>query len=149
MDADLPLEDHLAWAEDELTAMEVTTGGFVNVYVPEGHGGVFTCGTDEVCDAARLPHPDFFDGDVLITTNAETDGSTAPYEGEFIEDYYAAAGDGPVDLESHYDLMGHSGMHLMSVAYRGRNDMEIWAEGRVSIGVTDRVEVQWSELYPD
>ncbi len=149
MEPDLPLEDQLAWIETELTSSEVTTGGFINVYVPDGLGGVFTCGRDDVCGAARRPREDYFGGDVLITTNAETDGASVPSGGEFIEDYYIDAGDGPVDLESHYDLMGHAGMHLMSVAYRGRGDMEIWAEGRVSAGVTDRVEIEWSELFPE
>ncbi len=145
MDPALPIEDHLGWAAAELGQLTISTGTFINVYAPDGHGGVLTCPMGEPCGALRRPQAGYFGGEVLITTNAETDGLSAPYEGEFIEDYYLAGG--PMDLEGHYELLGHDGMQLMSVGYRGPGDMAVWVEGHVSGGVTERVEFEWSELF--
>ena len=39
---------------------------------------------------------------------------------------------------------------MMSVAYRGRGDMTIWADGRIDPphgGRTPRLEWEWSELF--
>ena len=48
------------------------------------------------------------------------------------------------DLASHFGLMGTSGLHVVSVAYRGRGDMTIWINGR---GRTDNLALEWSALY--
>ena len=40
---------------------------------------------------------------------------------------------------------------MMSVAYRGRGDMTIWADGRMDPpdgGRTPRLEWEWSALFP-
>jgi hypothetical protein len=140
---DLPLADNLAWATGELGNMTLTTGTFINYYVPEGYGGVFTCQTGGSCGTPRTPQAAYMNTEVLITTNSQTDGSSVPGGGDFMGDYYTAGG--PKDLKSHFELMGTTGLHLMSVAYRGQEDMSIWFHGR---GLSNRVEVEWSDLYP-
>ncbi|MCD6498305.1 MAG: hypothetical protein J7M25_08425 [Deltaproteobacteria bacterium] len=145
--ADIPMKQHLAWAADWLSNQQFTTGSFINYYAPEGHGGVFTCSTGGSCDAPRTPQADFFAGDVIITTNSQTDGHSVPAGGEFMGDYYQQGG--VKTMESAYDLMGHSGLHLMTVGYRGQEDMTIWAEGRLPDGVTPRIEMEWSKLFSD
>jgi uncharacterized protein (TIGR03382 family) len=48
-------------------------------------------------------------------------------------------------LQSHYDLMGQTGLHLMGVEYRAEEDMTIWIHGR---GQNDKLEIEWSDLFP-
>ncbi len=60
-----------------------------------------------------------------------------------MDDFYKASK--PKDLKSHFEVMGKTGLHLMSVAYRGEQDMTIWINGR---GRDDRLELEWSELFP-
>jgi MYXO-CTERM domain-containing protein len=43
--------------------------------------------------------------------------------------------------------MGHTGLHLMSVDYRKRGDMTIWAEGRLGLGVTPTIKVEFAQLF--
>jgi uncharacterized protein (TIGR03382 family) len=113
-------------------------------------GGVFTCPSGGPCGEPRVPQPEYFNGQVLITTNDQTDGKTVPGGGDFMDAYYRQGG--VKDIQSHFDLMGHGGLHLLSVAYRGEQDMTLWFEGRSTSAVsghTERVEVEWSELFPD
>ncbi len=147
MEPTLDVSEHLDWAALQLQGFNVATGTFINYYAPEGAGGVFTCSAGGVCNDIRLPHEAFFHGEVLLTTNQQTDGASAPPDDTFMENYYME-GDNK-DLESHYTLMGQNGLHLMSVGYRGPEDMLIWAEGRITGGVTDRVEFEWSELFEE
>jgi hypothetical protein len=141
----LPLEQHLDRVFADLQAQPVMTGTFLNYYVPEGKGGVLTCPAGQPCSKKRTPQADYFDGTVLITTNAETDGHTVPGGGDFMDTYYQAGG--PKTIADHYGLMGHTGMHLLSLDYRGRGDMTLWAEGRLSTGVTPTIKVEWTQLY--
>ncbi len=140
-----PLAGHLSWAEDLLTATPVATGTFINYYAPEGLGGVFTCPAGEVCSVARRPQADYYDGQVMMTTNSQTDGHTTPYGGDFMADYYDLGA--PKTIEDHFWVMGHS-MHLLTVAYRGRGDMEFLLEGHTDNGPTSVVSVEWSDLFP-
>jgi hypothetical protein len=89
----------------------------------------------------------------MITTNRQTDGRTTPGDEDFgADDYYDV--ESPKTLESHWDLLWGGGgdkLHVMSVAYRGRGDMTIWADGRIDPphgGRTPRLEWEWSELFP-
>jgi MYXO-CTERM domain-containing protein len=136
------LDAHLAWAQAQLGAMNVATSTFINFYAPEGHAGVFTCASGGPCGAPRRPQSDFFSGEVLLTANTQTDGHSAPSDDSFMHQYYEAGY--PKDLASHFGLMGTSGLHVVSVAYRGKADMTIWVNGR---GRTDRLELEWSALY--
>ena len=142
---DLPLDQHLDAVWAELQKTPVVTGTFFNYYVPEGHGGVITCAGGAVCSKKRVPQADYFNGEVLITTNSETDGHSVPEGGEFMDTYYKAGK--PKTLADHYGLMGHTGLHLMSVDYRARGDMTIWAEGRLTLGVTPTLKVEFAQLY--
>lgn len=137
-----PLSEHVTWAQQELNSMNTVTSSFINYFAPEGHGGVFTCSMGGPCGQLRTPQSDYFNGEVLITTNDQTDGHSVPWGGQFMHDYYATGG--PKTLQSHFDLMGTSGLHVMSVEYRGQEDMTIWFHGR---DMTGRVEVEWDELY--
>jgi hypothetical protein len=123
----------LGWAATELAAMRVATGTFVNVYAPEGYGGVFTCPAGAGCASP------------LITSNTETDGHSYPAGAEFLVPYYADPA--PKTIADHYETMGHDGLHLLTVAFRGRGDMLLWAEGRQAIGTTPRIEFEWTALF--
>ncbi len=140
---DSPVSGHLAWAEQALSTLAVVTGTFINYYAPEGFGGVFTCVPGGLCGTPRTPQAAYRNGEVLITTNSQTDGATVPGDGSFMDDYYASGG--PKDLQSHFEVMGSTGLHLLSVAYRARGDMSLWVNGR---DCADRLEIEWSELFP-
>jgi MYXO-CTERM domain-containing protein len=137
-----PVDGHLAWAEQTLAGLGFVSGTFLNYYAPEGYGGVLTCVTGGSCGAPRVPQTDYFGGDVLITTNSQTDGHSMPIGGGFMHDYYAAGG--LKDLASHFELMGTTGLHLLSVEYRSEANMTLWAHGR---GRTDRLELEWQYLF--
>jgi hypothetical protein len=87
----------------------------------------------------------------MITTNTWTDGTTTPGDEDFGADAYYAD-ESPKTLESHWNLLASGGnkLHMMSVAYRGRGDMTIWADGRIDPphgGRTPRLEWEWNELF--
>jgi len=128
-------------------------GSFINYYIPNGYGGVFTCSPSSGFYKKRTPQTDYFGGEVLITTNSETDGHSTPSGGEFLEDYYQAGS--PKHIGDHWSVLsdhsGINGFQQLSVALRGREDMTIWFDGRLLIDEEHqwipRVEVEWSELY--
>lgn len=135
-----PLAQQLAWAQGELSTMTVATSGFINYFVPMG-GGVFSCASGGPC-SVRLPQADLYGGEVIITTNTDTDGHSVPPDGLFLADYYNLGK--PKTLKDHFEVMGSSGVHLLSVAYRGEEDMTLWVLGR---GRTDRLEYEWKDLF--
>jgi hypothetical protein len=149
------LSTHLASVFSELQLYEIMTGGFVNYYAPEGHGGVMTANpyrTGPDFYDLRVPQAVWHHGEAMITTNRQTDGTTTPGDEDFgADDYYDV--ESPKTLESHWDLLWSGGgdkLHVMSVAYRGRADMTIWADGRIDPpqgGRTPRLEWEWSELF--
>jgi hypothetical protein len=141
---DLPPSGHRDWAQQQLTDMDVACSSFINYYVPGGQGGVFTCSSGGSCGQLRVPQSDYFNGEVLITTNTQTDGHSMPSDDGFMDPYYQQGG--PKTLQSHFELMGSGGLHLMSVEFRGEEDMTIWVQGR---GRSDRLELEWSDLFPD
>jgi hypothetical protein len=149
------LSAHLTNVFAELQLYEIMTGGFVNYYAPEGHGGVMTAnpyqsGSDFY--HLREPQEAWHRGEAMITTNSQTDGETTPGDEDFgADDYYDD--ESPKTLESHWALLASGGnkLHMMSVAYRGRGDMTIWADGRLDPphgGRTPRLEWEWSALFP-
>ena len=141
----LPLKDHLSFVHKAFKEQSVSTSTFINYFVPEGLGGVFTFAKGKTCDKLRTPQKEYFNGDVITTTNTETDGKSTQTDDSFMAGYYKAGG--VKDLAGHYKLMGHTGMHLLSVAYRGKGDMTLWAEGRLSSGVTPTIKTEWSALF--
>jgi hypothetical protein len=130
------------------------TLSFLNYYVPEGYGGVITCdpwqGGPDVYNL-RLPQVVWHHGEAMITTNKFTDGTYTPSDEDFGADTYYND-ETPKTLESHWDLLDSTGgsrnLHLLSIAYRDRGDMTIWAEGRIdSVGRTPRLEYEWNTLF--
>jgi hypothetical protein len=148
------LSTHLASVFSELQLYEVMTGGFFNYYAPEGHGGVMTANPDQAGPDfyhLRVPQAVWHHGEAMITTNSQTDGTTTPGDEDFGADAYYN-NESSKTLESHWDLLASGGnkLHMMSVAYRGRGDITIWADGRIDPpqgGRTPRLEWEWSELF--
>jgi len=142
---------HLDAVYSELRNHELMTGSFFNYYAPEGHGGVMTgypyqWGPDFY--DCRKPQADWHHGEALITTNAWTDGTYTPPDENFGADAYYDD-ETPKTLESHWNLLAKSGngLHLLSVAYRGRGDMTVWADGRLGASNrTPRLEWEWWAL---
>jgi hypothetical protein len=144
---------HLEEVFAELQLYEIMTGGFVNYYTPQGHGGVMTAypyrfGPDFY--DLRVPQQVWHHGEAMITTNTETDGTTTPGDEDFGADAYYDD-ESPKTLESHWDLLatGHNPLHMLSMAYRGRGDMTLWFDGKIGSprGRTVRVELEWAELF--
>ncbi len=142
---------HLTEVFAELQGFEIMTGGFVNHYTPEGHGGVMTAHPDaggpDFYDL-RVPQAAWHHGEAMITTNSQTDGTTTPGDEDFGADAYYDD-ESPKTLESHWNLLaGSNSLHLLSVAYRGRGDMTLWADGRLGASNrTPRLEWEWGELF--
>jgi hypothetical protein len=148
------LSTHLTDVFAELQGYEIMTGGFINYYAPEGHGGVMTADPYQAgpdFHHLRVPQAVWHHGEAMITTNTQTDGTTTPGDEDFGADAYYND-ESAKTLESHWDLLASGGnkLHMMSVAYRGRGDMTIWADGRIDPphgGRTPRLEWEWSELF--
>ena len=131
-------------------------GCFVNCYIPEGNGGVLTCNAyPSDWSPPRVPQSDYFDGEVIITTNDQTDGHSTPPGGEYFWNYYN--GTKPKHLADHWQVLAdnplsdpeYHNFHQLSVAYRSRNNMTIWFDGTLGTGPTPRtpiVKVEWYDL---
>jgi hypothetical protein len=143
---------HLANVFAELQLYEIMTGGFVNYYTPEGYGGVMTADPDHAGSDfyhLRVPQGVWHHGEAMITTNQFTEGTSTPGDEDFGADAYYND-ESPKTLESHWNLLasGRNPLHTMSVAYRGRGDMTIWADGRMDgAGRTPRLEWEWNALF--
>ena len=148
------LSTHLTSVYGELQNYDHMITSFLNYYVPEGYGGVMTSnpwGYEGDISDLRLPHSDWHHAEAIITTNYQTSGSYTPSDEDFGADYYYND-ETPKTLESHWDLLAVEdsflNLHLLSVAYRDRGDMTIWADGRLdNVGRTPRFEYEWSELF--
>ncbi len=138
---------HLETVFTALSSTSVMTGTFLNYYVPQGAGGVITCASGQPCTKKRVPQADFFSGEVLLTTNAETDGHSAPSDDDFMHQFYEAGG--VKTLAQSYALMGHTGLHVLSLDFRGRGNMSVWFEGRIGTGTLDTVKTEWSTLFEE
>jgi len=144
---------HLDAVFAELQTYELMTGSFFNYYAPEGHGGVmvghpYKTGTPDF-HYLRRPQGSWHHGEAMITTNAWTDGTYTPADEDFGADAYYGD-ESPKTLESHWNLLaaGSNPLHLLSVAYRARGDMTVWADGRLDgANRTPRLEWEWDELF--
>jgi hypothetical protein len=147
---DPDVSTHLDAVYTELQNYELMTGSFLNYYAPEGYGGVITgnpyrSGPDFY--DCRVPQEVWHHGEAMITTNAWTDGTYTPADENFGADAYYDD-ESPKTLESHWDLLAtSSSLQQLSVAYRGREDMTIWFDGRLNPGRTPRLEYEWYELF--
>ena len=149
--SDPDVSTHLNTVYTELQNYELMTGSFFNYYAPEGFGGVmvgnpYQSGPDFYY--LRAPQEVWHHGEAMITTNAWTDGTYTPVDENFGADAYYDD-ESPKTLESHWDLLADSGNGLqqLSIAYRGRCNMTIWADGRLASGRTPRLEWEWTQLF--
>ncbi len=129
---------------------DIGTGGFINYFAPQGYGAVIGCRrtTRPTVYNLRKPQSSYFSGHVMITSNAWTDGTYTPSGGEFMATYYQnldSAGQKATML-THWNVMGTSGFHQLTVGYRGRGDMTLWFDGTINPGRTPRVELEWANL---
>ncbi|UCF12235.1 MAG: PKD domain-containing protein [Thermoplasmatales archaeon] len=151
---DPDVSTHINTTFNELQNYEIMTGTFLNYYAPEGNGGVMTAnpyasGPDFW--HLRRPNESWHHGEAMITTNAWTDGSYTPPDENFGADAYYD-NETPKTQESHWDLLRayspSMNMHMLSVSYRDRGSMTIWADGRLpGGGHTSRMEYEWSDLF--
>jgi hypothetical protein len=134
------------------------TASFLNYYAPDGYGGVMVChpypaeGPDFYY--LRTPQPSWHHGEAIITTNDWTDGTFTPHDEDFGADWFYGQ-ESPKTHEQHWNLLASRGtgnvrnLHMFSIAYRGRENMTIWADGRVAgTARTPRVEYEWADLFP-
>lgn len=141
-----PVSGHLSWAQQQLSSQKIATGTFLNFYAPDGNGGVFTCAPGAICTGPRVPQSDYLGGEVLITTNSQTDGHSTPSGASYLDPYYQLPG--AKTPESHFDVMVDDELHMMTVGFRGPEDMRLLAHGRTDQGWTPRIDVEWSTLFP-
>ena len=149
------ISTHLTDVYNELQNYEMMVGGFLNYYTPEGYGGVMTFNplqTGADFYDLRISQENWHHGEAIITTNQWTDGTYTPSDEDFGADSYYND-ESPKTLDTHWDLLhyegvGGRGMHQLSLAYRGAEDMTIWADGKISSSQnTPRLEYEWSDLF--
>jgi hypothetical protein len=156
---DSDISTHVATVFSELEKYEIMTGTFLNYYAPEGHGGVMSCkpwysGPDFY--DLRRPVESWFYGEAMITTNQWTDGSYPPMDEDFgAIPYYND--ETPKTLENHWNLLADNPqpppikiLHMLSVGYRDRRQMTIWADGLINVTNnirTPRLEYDWEDLF--
>jgi len=143
---------------EEMKQYEIMTGGFINYYAPEGHGGVMAFNPDPPSNYdsdffdLRLPQDSWHHGEAMITTNAWTNGTYTPGDEDFGADSYYSD-DTPKTLLDHWTLLnrfdtGIINQQILSVEYRDYNDMTIWAEGKIGeTERTPRLEWEWYDLF--
>jgi len=148
--ADAPdVSTHVDAVFAELQNYELMTGSFFNYYAPEGFGGVITgnpyrSGSDFY--DLRKPRGVWHHGEAMITTNAWTDGTYTPSDENFGADAYYDD-ESPKTQESHWNLLAAGSLQQLSIAYRARRGMTIWADGRLNAGRTPRLEWEWTQLF--
>jgi len=125
-------------------------GFLLNYYVPEGNADVITTEPARGFHNLRKPQASYFGGEVLVTSNAPTNGTAAPPDFTGIDSYYREAK--PKTLASHWGALDvvdiDAGAQLMSVEYRKRGDMTVWARGRLlGTNTTPKVVMEWSTLF--
>ena len=145
---DPDVSTHLDSMFAEFQNYQLMTGTFLNYYAPEGHGGVIVghpYHPDMDFYYLRKPQEAWHHGEAIITTNAWTDGTYTPSDENFGADAYYAD-ETPKTQLNHWNLLS-GGMHRLSVAYRGRQSMTLWADGRLASGRTPRLEWEWTRLF--
>ncbi|MBW2167452.1 MAG: putative Ig domain-containing protein, partial [Deltaproteobacteria bacterium] len=128
------------------------TGSFLNYYAPMGNAGVISCSASQGFYNLRKPRQSYFGGEVIVTSNQYTDGYSAPSDATFFNSYYS--GSTPKSLADHWGLLdgvdSSNGAFQLSVEYRDRADMTIWARGRlIGTATTPIIKLEWSELFED
>ena len=134
---------HLDSVFSELGGYNCATAGFLNYYVPDGHGGVIKHNRGLGYYEIRYPHPDCYGGEAIYTNNSDISGATV---GEPWSSYYAAnAPGGNITMSGQWDASGAS-FHRLTVGVRTRNDMLVWFDGSYPGGSTSKIEFEWCEI---
>jgi len=142
---------HLDAVYKALGATPILTSTFINYYVPQGYGGVITCLKGQACSKKRTPVAGYHGGQVLITTNAETDGKSTPGGGDFINSYYQKGG--TKNQADHWALLNQGKLtsspevHRLSVDFRAQGDITLWFSGALSVGSTPLVKQEFHKLF--
>lgn len=121
--------------EKRLRSYDFWTGSFINYFRADGHGAVFTGNQSRGLYKTRKPQKSYFDGEVLVTTNNETNGRVTPLGADYIEDYYW---DSTVKtLETHWNLLTENlldgyglPLHQVGMEKKRSGNIEIWFQGR-------------------
>jgi hypothetical protein len=144
------ISKHVDLVYSALQPYKAWTGSFLNYYVPEGHAGVISCEPTQGFNDLRKPKTDYFGGEVIVTSNTQTNGHSTPSDFPEIDAYYNGAK--PKALPNHWGILDvvtiDDGAQLMSVEYRNRGDMTIWCRGRLlATKTTPKIVVEWSNLF--
>ncbi|MFP4458946.1 MAG: T9SS type A sorting domain-containing protein [Candidatus Zixiibacteriota bacterium] len=143
MEFDEDISTHAAMAFDSLSGYMCPTGGFLNYYVPDGHGGVISHNYTAGFHDLRRPNSSCYLGQAIYTNNSIIDGS---YVGEPWTGYYESnASSGMITMDGQWDVSGPS-FHRLTIGVRERGDNKIWFEGQQPVGNTPRIELEWAEI---
>lgn len=149
---DLPADvsQQVDFVYNALKSYSPWTGAFMNYYAPMGNAGVFSLSASQGFYALRKPKPSYYNGEVIVTSNANTDGLSTPSDASIFNNYYNDHT--PKTLADHWGVLdevnSNLGAQQLSVEYRGRGDMSIWARGRlIGTARTPIIKLEWSELF--
>jgi len=137
------ISTHLDTVFAELNSYSCATPGFLNYYVPDGHGGVIKHDRSLGYYEVRYPHPDCYGGEALYTNNSDITGSTIGSPWTYYYSTNALTGD--ITMTGQWSASGPS-FHRVTVGFRGRGDIKIWFDGELPSGYTPRVELEWDEV---
>ena len=145
-----PLSEQVDFVYNALKPFKAWTGSFLNYYAPEGHAGVISADHNRGFQGLRKPNAAYFGGEVIVTSNEPTDGTEAPSDFAAIDAYYKDAK--PKTLASHWAALDVvtmiDGAQQMSVEYRNRGDMTVWARARLKgTSTTRKIVIDWAQLF--
>lgn len=116
---------------------KVWTGTFLNLFKPGGKGGVFTANQRYGLYKVRTPDSGFLKGEVLITTNNESDGKSCPYGAEYLLPYYKVPQ--KKTLSSHWQILMDNlpdkddfPLHQVSMEVTHKKQIRVLFQGRDS-----------------
>jgi hypothetical protein len=144
------ISQQLDFVYKALRPYKTWTSSFLNYYAPEGNAGVISGEPARGFHNLRRPQPAYFGGEVIVTSNEQTDGASTPSDFTTINSYYS--GTKPKTLADHWRALDvvntDDGAQLMSVEYRQRGDMTVWARGRLlGTNTTSKIVIEWSDLF--
>jgi len=139
---------HLQTVFAELSGYAVATGGFLNYYVPEGGAGVIKTSKSLGFYAVRWPQPAWMNGQVISTNNSDIDGTSGIEPWVTYYSHLDPLGGVYATLTGLWDVAWQStDLHVVAVEVRDRGEMTFWYRGRLENGTTERVAVEWDELF--
>lgn len=116
------------------------TGTFINHFESRG-GSVLTGNQQSGVYKQRVPRKNYFNGEVLITSNSETSGKECPQGALYLHNYYAESS--PKNVESHWDILMQNlpekddfPLHQVTMEQKIDSTVTIWFQGRNRQGDT-------------